>query len=407
MRRHTESAPPPPPPPPERSPHVRWHPTVRSPRPTPRYYRGLPPRRRLMPRAPPRSWWRATRFVVACVATYTLCTLLRDGPPSRVASVVVVGAMGSGTVHTSRELRALGLDVTHERFDGRDGAVGYAHALLYLDPLDDKERDPLCLTNLKRAWHPQLIFVDARGECGEERDHRGASPGGAMKRVAQCWRKACPAAARRWRGCGAKGTCPIELAPKPVVLVRHPLRTVESLVAGFCGDGALAANGTRSVEPQILAMARIVGLEEAPLAQISCAHGFARAWAAYYGALELLIKKGAAAGVVRVEQDDGVCAIVSKAAAAAKPPQRLAAAAETCAHRGWRAWLPALRERWERIFDVGPFDDGANRRNEGRLRLSWRDLRRVDKPLAAEMLRLAEFYGYDKPRAGDRLRPDS
>ena len=91
---------------------------------------------------------------------------------------------------------------------------------------------------------------------------------------------------------------------------------------------------------------------------------------------------------------------------AATPPQRLAAAAETCAHRGWRAWLPALRERWERIFDVGPFDDGANRRNEGRLRLSWRDLRRVDKPLAAEMLRLAEFYGYDKPRAGDRLRPD-
>ena len=59
------------------------------------------------------------------------------------------------------------------------------------------------------------------------------------------------------------------------------------------------------------------------------------------------------------------------------------------------------------FFDVGPFDDGANRRNEGRLRLSWRDLRRVDKPLAAEMLRLAEFYGYDKPRAGDRLRPDS
>ena len=113
------------------------------------------------------------------------------------------------------------------------------------------------------------------------------------------------------------------------------------------------------------------------------------------------------AGVVRVEQDGGVCAVVSKAAAAATPPQRLAAAAETCAHRGWRAWLPALRERWERIFDVGPFDDGANRRNEGRLRLSWRDLRRVDKPLAAEMLRLAEFYGYDKPRAGDRLRPDS
>ena len=407
MRRHTESAPPPPPPPPERSPHVRWHPTVRSPRPTPRYYRGLPPRRRLMPRAPPRSRWRATRFVVACVATYTLCTLLRDGPPSRVASVVVVGAMGSGTVHTSRELRALGLDVTHERFDGRDGAVGYAHALLYLDPRDDKERDPLCLTNLKRAWHPQLIFVDTRGECGEERDHRGASPGGAMKRIGQCWRKACPAAARRWRGCGAKGTCPVQLAPKPVVLVRHPLRTVESLVSGFCGDGALAANGTRSVEPQILAMARIVGLDEAPLSQISCAHGFARAWAGYYGALEHLIKKGAAAGVVRVEQDNGVCAIVSKAAAAAKkPPQRLAAAAETCAHRGWRAWLPALRERWERIFDVGPFDDGANRRNEGRLRLSWRDLRRVDKPLAADMLRLAEFYGYDKPRAGDRLRPD-
>ena len=247
----------------------------------------------------------------------------RDGPPSRVASVVVVGAMGSGTVHTGREPRALGLDVTHERFDGRDGAVGYAHALLYLDPLDDKERDPLCLNNLKRAWHPQLLCVDARGECGEERDHRGAAPGGAMKRIGQCWRKACPAAARRWRGCGAKGTCPIQLAPKPVVLVRHPLRTVESLVAGFCGDGALAANGTRSVEPQILAMARIVGLEEAPLAQISCAHGFARAWAAYYGALELLIKKGAAAGVVRVEQDDGVCAIVSKAAAAARGGSRL------------------------------------------------------------------------------------
>ena len=307
MRRHTESAPPPPPPPPERSPHVRWHPTVRSPRPTPRYYRGLPPRRRLMQRARRRG--SVARDAVRRSVRGHVHALHAAAGRAPVARGVRGRRRSDGFRDGAHESRAagLGLDVTHERFDGRDGAVGYAHALLYLDPLDDKERDPLCLNNLKRAWHRQLVFVDARGECGEERDHRGAAPGGAMKRIGQCWRKACPAAARRWRGCGAKGTCPIQLAPKPVVLVRHPLRTVESLVAGFCGDGALAANGTRSVEPQILAMARIVGLEEAPLAQISCAHGFARAWAAYYGALELLIKKGAAAGVVRVEQDDGVC----------------------------------------------------------------------------------------------------
>lgn len=354
-----------------------------------------------MPR-PPRSRWRATRFLIACAVTYACLALARGPGRSQIATVVVVGSMGSGTAHTTRELRALGLDVMHER-TGRDGAVGYAHALLYVDPLADKERDPLCSKNLKRAWHPQL-FVDVRALCGDVQFQRG----GLTKHRAACWQTACPAAARRWRGCGAKDTCPLRLASKPIILVRHPLRTLESLSTGFCTDARLAANGTSPVAPQILAHAHIVGMPEEAPARVSCALAFARVWVAYYGALETLVKRGMVAGVVQVEHADGACAIVAKAVAATKPaPPRLTAAAEMCANNGrpWRAWLPALRERFERAIAVGPFDDGANRRNQGRLRLSWRDLRRVDKQLAAEMGRLAKFYGYDRPRAGDRLRP--
>jgi len=230
MRRHTGPEPealPPPPPSGRVLLHVRWHPTVRSPTPTPRR-RGLPPRRRLMPR-PPRSRWRATRFLIACAVTYACLALARGPASSQMASVVVVGSMGSGTAHTTRGLRALGLDVRHEQTGG-DGAVGYAHVLLYVDPLADKERDPLCSKNIQRAWHPQL-FVDVRAFCGDVQFHRG----GLTKAVAACWQTACPAAARRWRGCGAKGTCPLRLASNPVVLVRHPLRTLESFTTGFCG----------------------------------------------------------------------------------------------------------------------------------------------------------------------------
>ncbi|KAH8056676.1 hypothetical protein JL721_9959 [Aureococcus anophagefferens] len=83
--------------------------------------------------------------------------------------VAVLGSMGSGTVATSRRLRALGLDVTHETTAGADGVVSWLHALLYLPPLAGNATDPLCAGPLRNAWHPQLVFAETRRACGEER----------------------------------------------------------------------------------------------------------------------------------------------------------------------------------------------------------------------------------------------
>ena len=173
--------------------HVRWHPTVRR--------RG---RRRATTAASrrggascrarrpggggggpsPRAWPR------------TRLHALRDGPPSRVASVVVVGAMGSGRC-TRVASRGPGAGRTHERLTGGT-ARSYAHALLYLDPATTRS-GPALFEYSEARVAPPTVFVDARGECGEERDHRGAAAGGAMKRIAQCWRRR----ARRRRGGGA------------------------------------------------------------------------------------------------------------------------------------------------------------------------------------------------------------
>ena len=168
---------------------------------------------------------------------------------------------------------------------------------------------------LAQAWHPQLVFAEARRACGEER--AATVRGGAGRRAAACWRDACPRRAPRWRGCAAASACPVRFAAKPVVLVRHPLRTVESLVAGFCrGDARFAADSAGEPPNQLKAAARLLaGLDEAALGRESCALGFARYWRAYYAALEPLVAAGAA--LVRAEDDDYACAIVAAVAARA------------------------------------------------------------------------------------------
>ena len=397
--------PPPPPPPPDDAPKgVSWAPHVRSP---PLFRRrkasGVPPR------PPPPRRRRggggaccrpATVGLGVSAALYVVVfvALLSRDPSydGGAMEVAVLGSMGSGTVATSRRLRALGLDVTHETTAGADGVVSWLHALLYLPPLAGNATDPLCAGSLRNAWHPQLVFAETRRACGEER--AATVRGGAGRRAAACWRDACPRRAPRWRGCAAASACPVRFAAKPVVLVRHPLRTVESLVAGFCrGDARFAADSAGEPPNQLKAAARLLaGLDEAALGRESCALGFARYWRAYYAALEPLVAAGAA--LVRAEDDDYACAIVAAVAARAPPAPRLDRAAAACGSDGAmrlaRTWVHRLRGAFEAAGEDGPLRDHENRRNGGGVRATWRAIGDADRDLAVDMLRLAKAFGY-------------
>ena len=124
--------------PPERS-RTCAAPTVRSPRPTPTTAASAAAATHAARAA---GRWRAAA-VRRVFRVCTLCTLLRDGPRRAWRPWSSSGGGFRDGAHGS-ELRALGLGVTHERFDGRDGAVGCAH-LAVPRPARRQGAGPLCL----------------------------------------------------------------------------------------------------------------------------------------------------------------------------------------------------------------------------------------------------------------------
>jgi len=301
-------------------------------------------------------------------------TFLAAAPPDDGSErIAILATMGAGTVALTKDLRALGLDVRHESSDGIDGAVSWAHALLYLPktaPTDayNVTHDPLCRKFFPRAWHPHLVANDVR--CPRDYYVELTTPGAHAAR--RCWRKACAAAIPRWRGCALAEeasatnnvtTCAVNFGREPVVVARHPLRTVASLVSGFCREGSI--NDTH-VPDQVVAAARLLGvpaLEEAS----SCAEGLARYWLAYYAALA---DRGFAPKVLRRE-DVSACDVVAAALRTTDNP-RLRRAAAICAlpdgsvERFARTLRPRLRALFDAAREEGLLQAlffGANRRN--------------------------------------------
>ena len=368
-----------------------------------------------------------------------------DGEPM---AVMVLGSLGSGTFSLARSLRLHGLDVSHEATDGVDGVVSWAHALMYLGgrppatvAWNGTALDPLCVEFFPwPTWHVQSVAPIERLVCG---DAEWAPFLDAAERRAQenCWRKTCGDVLGDLRGCavpevgggpghhhlGAPRGCPLPVAERPVVLTRHPLRTIESLVAGFCpaaGEAPTDAAGARPfVAAPAKAAARLLGpdaprpLDLEALEALPCARQLAEYWRSYYAALAPLVARGDAALVAR-EDGDATCEIVRHVRSPRepwKPNPRVAAAKKACKGKRLASagqWVPYLRQElndllrdgWNNDYDNhlnGPKKKKGLRGLGGRrdapphVDISWADLRDWDAGLAADIAALARTFGYD------------
>lgn len=150
--------------------------------------------------------------------------------------VLIVGTMSSGTVQVASDLREqLGLEVGHEISDAdwdfvRDGTVSWFHGIRFMPPLE--------LRDLVQRWS-QL--------CGNYTANMGFHPNmykssacSGRQKWSKCWANACLNILKSEWGCASLGSCETPFRTS-LLQVRHPMRTIESLVTKFCQGGL---NGT-------------------------------------------------------------------------------------------------------------------------------------------------------------------
>lgn len=157
--------------------------------------------------------------------------------------LLIVGTMSSGTVQVASDLREhLDLEVGHEVSDAdwnfvRDGTVSWFHGIRFMDPLE--------LKDLVFRW---------RQLCGNYTENMGFHPNmyssacSSRKKWGKCWSSACFEILRKEWGC-AFSQCETPFRTS-LLQLRHPMRTLESLVTKFCQGGL---NGT--VHPSFLTYA--------------------------------------------------------------------------------------------------------------------------------------------------------
>ena len=201
----------------------------------------------------------ARRFVaLAAWKRFALITLVVAGPyalyvsylwirlqsgllraPVRVATpraVLIVGTQSSGTTQMSAELGKIGLEVAHETSDAqwefaRDGTISWLHALRFMPGRADLAFTTAFCSRFRRSmgFHPAMFGPPELG-CSYR------------KTWDDCWRSQCGVIARREWGCARSGSCetPFETS---LLQLRHPLRTMESLAAKFCGRAVMVGSG--------------------------------------------------------------------------------------------------------------------------------------------------------------------
>jgi hypothetical protein len=145
---------------------------------------------------------------------------------------LIIASMSSGTVQASSDLYShLNLEVGHEVTDTkwnfvRDGTVSWFHGIRFLPQpeLSIKMRSMLALcANFtgSMGFHPAMYKESG---CSKTR------------KWDRCWTKACFSILNSEWGCGLADTCETPFR-RTLHQVRHPLRTVESLVTKFCEGG--------------------------------------------------------------------------------------------------------------------------------------------------------------------------
>lgn len=186
--------------------------------------------------------------------------------------VLIMGTISSGTSQVSDDLKKkLGLEIGHENSEAswsfvRDGTVSWFHGVRYIPRpgIDTKEYkkdanqgealfrsvvDQLCQElQPSMGFHP-FMFRD--GKCN------------LRQKWENCWRDECKDILESEWGCGLQhissaggsvtnNTCATPYH-KTLHQVRHPLRTIESLVTKFCIDGVEG-----NIQPAFLTFASVL-----------------------------------------------------------------------------------------------------------------------------------------------------
>ncbi|GFH55135.1 hypothetical protein CTEN210_11611 [Chaetoceros tenuissimus] len=176
-----------------------------------------------------------------------LATLNMYQPRPRVnltdtRQVLIVGTISSGTTQVSHDLsKKLHLEIGHENAETnwsfvRDGTVSWFHGVRYIPR-------PGIDTELKNEY---LFQQSINALCKQVYPNMGFHP--FMFRDGQCnlrqswdacWKDECKQVLTSEWGCGLKENEHTCVTPFQNVLhqVRHPLRTIESLVTKFCING--------------------------------------------------------------------------------------------------------------------------------------------------------------------------
>lgn len=186
-------------------------------------------------------------------------------PPVAISDprpLLVVGSMSSGTSQVAHQLAAMGLEIGHELSDTlwypvRDGTVSWFHGIRYLPrtvAVLQYSIPTICESFLpSMGFHPAMFRASPCGSFGTV---------SAASTWSSCWRRECHQLLYKEWGCALpthpnirnqqergeeeefdKNLHPLLsqpcLTPFHRVLhqVRHPLRTIESLVAKFCING--------------------------------------------------------------------------------------------------------------------------------------------------------------------------
>eukprot|EP00797_Seminavis_robusta_P001799 Sro1109_g242300.2 (322) ;mRNA; r:19983-20948 len=146
--------------------------------------------------------------------------------------VLIVGTMSSGTRQVASSLRdTIGLEIGHELSDSqsyyvRDGTVSWFFGIRFL-PVDPststlgKKIVTLCQdATFEMGFHPRMYRA---GVCSER------------EQWSRCWAKECMEISQMEWGCAWRPDgCQFQPFRRSLHQTRHPIATVESLVAKFC-----------------------------------------------------------------------------------------------------------------------------------------------------------------------------
>ena len=283
--------------------------------------------------------------------------------------VLIVGSQSSGTSQLAASLQDLGLEVEHEHSDARwafcrDGTVSWFHGLRFLPGAPQDEP----LTRICSRWWDNIGFHPAMYRT----PRRGCSY---RSKWSQCWSAECKDILSGEWGCGLRQSCETPFR-RNLLAVRHPLRTLESLVAKFCLD---SSGDLDRVHPYLPVFAKFL-FPASPLeiGSRDCLQVVGWYYVHYVEAMLSAMDAGAIDAILPVERSkpcdvarlagflnaslavDGVGAIRSAQAACGPDP------------------AAPRKSLFQTVYDFVFGQDGEkpvkNRRNKGRVRLDYSDL---------------------------------